>query len=125
MSVLRYDIQCYVCSVCFCCIFSFGCWLVSPIMVLMYLPACGLLLMSLVLLGIVKTCLVLCILCLSLFLLCSWIVMEDLAAFAVLRFCFDRVMEFSFCILRRACDNFLFLFSVYSLKFVFVYSNRQ
>ena len=125
--MLRFNNQYYICTVCFCCMFFVRCWLVSPVMVLMYVHTCSLLFMSLVLLGLVKICFVLYILCLSLFLLCSWIVFVDLVGFAFWRFILLEFWSFGvlFCILRHACDNFLFLFSVFSLKFVFVYPNRE
>ena len=69
--------------------------------------------MSLILLGLVMA------LGLSLFLLCSWIVFVDIVAFAFWSF------EVLLCILRHTCDSVLFLFSVFSLKFVFVYPNQQ
>ena len=114
VSLLRFNIQCYICTVCFCCIFLFGCWLVSLVMILIYVLTCSLLFMSLALLGLVKTCLVLCILCLSRFLLCLWIAFVDLVAFVcwifeVLEFCVvSYVMPVTtfcsfFCVFLKVC----------------------
>ena len=77
-------------------------------MVLMYVLTCNLLFMSVVLLGLIKTCLVWRLLCLSLLLLCSWIVFVDFVAFAfwsfVLEFCFVRALEFwSFVLYSTSC----------------------
>ena len=121
ISVLRFNIQCYICVVCFWCMFL--------AQVLLSFTSNGFNVgtyMSLVLLGLVKTCLVLCILFWSLFFLCSWIVFVDLVAFAFSSFVLLEFWGFGvlFCILRHACDNFLFLYSVFSLKFVFVYLNQ-
>ena len=93
----------YAFAVCF----SFVCWLVSPVVVLMYVLRCSLLFMSIVLLGLVKTCLVLCILCLSLFLLCSWIVFVDLWIF------FVRVLEFYFVSHAMPAITFVLVFHVF------------
>ena len=96
-------------------------------MVLMYVLTCNLLFMSVVLLGLIKTCLVWRLLCLSLLLLCSWIVFVDFVAFAFWSFVLLELWSFGvlFCILRHACNKVLFLFSAFSLKFVFVYPNRE
>ena len=68
----------------------------------------------------------LCISCLSLFLLCSWIVFVDLVAFAFWSFVLFEFWSFGvfFRILRHACDDALFLFSVFSLKLVFLSKSR-
>ena len=93
----------YVFAVCF----SFWCWLVYLVIALLYLLTSSLLFISLALFGLVKTCHVLWTLCLSLFLLCSWIVFVDLVAFACWSFVLLEFWSFGvlFCILRHACHN--------------------
>ena len=94
INVLRFNTQYYFCTVYICCMFfvrvlvSFlgNGFNVRSYMYFIVHITCFI--------GLVKTCLVLCISCLSLFLLCSQIVFEEFAAFAFWSFVLLELWSF-------------------------------